>query len=192
MIKIPKTIYPVLPAITNRWSARSFSDRAITETELMTLFEAASWASSSNNEQPWMYIYAHKGEPEFEQIWDCLMGGNQPWAKNAAVLVLSIVKTHFEKSGTENIHAWYDVGSANAQLLIQAASMGLYGHEMGGFHRGKLNELFPLRANMEYACVLALGHLGQPEDLIEPFKTREITPRTRKPISDISFHKRIK
>lgn len=192
MIKIPQTTYPVLSVITNRWSARSFTEQAITETEMMTLFEAASWASSSNNEQPWMYIYAHKGEPEFEQIWDCLMGGNQPWAKNAAVLVLSIAKTHFEKFGTENIHAWYDVGSANTQLLIQAASMGIYGHEMGGFHKDKLKAFFPLGEKMEYTCILALGHLGEPESLIEPFRTREITPRSRKPLSEISFHKTIK
>jgi nitroreductase len=189
MIKIPQTIYPVLDVIKQRWSARSFSEKAITETEMMTLLEAASWASSSMNEQPWSYIYAHKGTVEFEKIGECLAGGNQPWAKNAAVLVLSVVNTHFASNGQENIHAWYDVGSANILLLLQAASMAIYGHEMGGFSREKVQTLFPLPANKDYTCILALGYLDAAEKLIEPFKTRELTPRSRKPLGDIILNK---
>lgn len=189
MIKIPQTAYPVLDVIKQRWSARSFSEKAIAETEMMTLLEAASWASSSMNEQPWSYIYAHKGTPKFEKIWECLAGGNQPWAKDAAVLVLSVVNTHFASNGQENIHAWYDVGSANILLLLQAASMGIYGHEMGGFSRDKAKESFPLPSNSDYICVLALGYLDEADKLIEPFKTREITPRSRKPLEDIILNK---
>lgn len=188
MIKIPQTTYPVIDVIKQRWSARAFADKAIGDTEMNTLFEAASWSSSSSNRQPWRYLYAHKGEPEFEQICETLAIGNQLWAKNAAVLVLSAAKMNFEdRPEVQNNHAFYDVGSANILLLLQAVTMGIYGHEMGGFSKEKVKEFFPIPEDWDYVCIIALGYLDEPESLEEPFRSRELTARSRKPLSEIVF-----
>ncbi|MDP4685618.1 MAG: nitroreductase family protein, partial [Salibacteraceae bacterium] len=133
-IKIPQTENPVHSFITKRWSARSFAEKPISESELNTLIEAASWAASSMNEQPWHYLIAKKGSASFQKMVDCLMAGNQPWAKNASVLLLSLARKNFASNGKPNRHAMHDVGAANTTLLLQAANMDIYGHMMGGYH----------------------------------------------------------
>ena len=185
-IKIAKTEHPVLDVIKNRWSARSFSDKLISEKDLHTLFEAASWAFSANNAQPWEFVYAHKEDKEaFEKMHSCLVGGNQPWTKNAAVLMAVLAHTKLE-NGQENKAARHDVGSANTTLMLQATSMDIYGHVMGGFDVKKAVELLNIDTNvMEPVVFIALGYLDSPEKLEEPFKTRENTPRTRKPLQQI-------
>lgn len=182
MIKIPKTQYPVVDVIINRWSPRSFKDQPIAHESLMTLFEAAQWAPSSMNEQPWRYLYAHRGTPEFEAMHDCLLSGNQPWTRNAAVLILSLVEKTFERNGQSNRHAMHDVGMANAMLFTQATTMNIYGHMMGGYDPEKTVALFGLSDKQEVACYIALGYRDEADQLEEPFKTRELTPRSRKPL----------
>ena len=127
-IKIAKTIYPVLDVIKNRWSARAFSNKTITDEELNTLFEAASWAASANNEQSWQYIYAKKGTGAFDNIWNCLSPGNQPWAKHAAALIVAVTRKTFEANNAVNAYAGHDLGMANAHLLLQARTMNIYCH----------------------------------------------------------------
>lgn len=185
-IKIAKTEHKVIDVIKNRWSARSFSDKAISETDLHTLFEAASWAFSANNAQPWEFIYAHKEDTAaFQKLHSCLVGGNQPWTKNAAVLMAVIAHKKLE-NGHENKAANHDVGSANATLMLQATSMNIYGHVIGGFDMNKTVELLNIDTETtEPVVFIALGYLDSPEKLEEPFKTREITPRTRKPLERI-------
>lgn len=185
-IKIAKTEHPVLDVIKNRWSARSFSDKQISEKEMHTLFEAASWAFSANNAQPWEFVYAHKEDKEaFEKLHSCLVGGNQPWTKTAAVLMAVLAHKKME-NGQENKAARHDVGAANTTLMLQATSMDIYGHVMGGFDVKKAAELLNLDTEvMEPVVFIALGYLDSPEKLEEPFKTREITPRTRKPLHQI-------
>ncbi|MFZ5947875.1 MAG: nitroreductase family protein [Stygiobacter sp.] len=185
MIKEAKTIYPVNELIKKRWSARSFSNKEISDDELNTIFEAASWAFSSMNYQPWRYIYSKKSDKvNFEKFVDCLSEGNKPWAKNASVLIFSLAKKNYD-DGNKNIAALHDVGAANATLILQAASMEIYGHLMGGYSKTKAIELFNIDTQ-EYEPVvfIALGYLDDPEKLEEPFRTRELTPRTRKPIAD--------
>ncbi|MBK7668992.1 MAG: nitroreductase family protein [Sphingobacteriaceae bacterium] len=185
-IKIAKTKHDVIDVIKNRWSARSFSDKTISETDMHTLFEAASWAFSANNAQPWEYIYAHREDSEaFHKLHSCLMGGNQPWTKNAAVLMAVLAHKKLD-NGHENKAAKHDVGSANATLMLQATSMNIYGHVMGGFDANKAIDVLNINTEVHEPVVfIALGYLDEAEKLEEPFKTRELTPRTRKPLVEI-------
>jgi len=185
-IKIAKTNYPVIDLIKKRWSARSFSEKEITQKDLMTVLEAGSWAFSANNEQPWRVIKAHKGSETFQKIVDCLMPGNSPWAKHAAAFVLSIAKTDFEKEGhPHNATAEHDLGAFNAMMILQARSMDIYAHPMGGFDHPKIKEVFGLGDNLKPIAVVALGYLDDPEKLQEPYKTRELTARSRKSLTEI-------
>lgn len=185
-VKVAKTEHPVLDIIKNRWSARSFSNKAISEKDLHTLFEAASWSFSANNAQPWEFIYAHKQDSEaFQKLHSCLLGGNQPWTKNAAVL-MAVLATKKLENGYENRAAKHDVGAANTSLMLQATSMNIYGHVMGGFDATKAIDILNINTEIQEPVVfIALGYLDEAEKLEEPFKTRELTPRTRKPLNEI-------
>lgn len=187
MIKEAKTTYPVNELIKKRWSARSFAEKEISQDELNTIFEASSWAFSAMNYQPWKYIYVHKSDADnFQKFVDCLAGGNQPWAKNASVLIVSLAKKNYD-DGTPNKAAFHDVGASNATLILQAASMDIYGHLMGGFDKNKAVALTQIDSD-EYEPVvfIALGYLDTPEKLDEPFKSREKTKRTRKNITEFA------
>lgn len=183
-IKAAKTQAAVHPLIKKRWSPLSFSDQAIPDEKMQELFEAARWAASAYNEQPWEYVYAHKGTPGFDDLWNCLMGGNQPWTKKAAVLVVAIARNTFSMNGKPNNWAMHDLGMANAQLLLQAAENDIYGHLMAGFEPDKVNDLLQLSENQQPVCMGALGYLGDPEELEEAYKSRELAPRSRKEVSE--------
>ncbi len=187
MIKEAKTEHKVHELIKKRWSARSFSEKEITQVELDTILEAAGWAFSAMNYQPWRYIYAFKKDSEnFSKLADCLTGSNRIWAKEASVLIMSLAKKNYD-DGVLNKSALHDVGAANATLMLQATSMNIYGHLMGGFDKEKAVELFNIdKAEYEPVVFIALGYLDKPEKLKEPFKTREVTPRTRKAISEFA------
>ena len=184
-LKLAPTEHNVHPLIRQRFSARAFTENPITDAEMLTLFEAAAWAPSSMNEQPWRYRYALRGMPAFDELWNCLMPGNQPWTKQAAALVVSSGIKVLAKDGSPN-HAWmHDVGLANANVLTQAVSMDLFGHIMGGIDRAKANALLSIdEAREGIICFMAFGHLGDADLLEEPFKTRELTPRRRRPIAE--------
>lgn len=182
-IKKATVEHEVHPLIQKRWSPRSFSDKDIPESELMRLFEAARWSASANNEQPWQYSYAFRGTEGFEKIWDGLLPGNQPWAKNASVLVVAKARGTFTKSGKANAWAVHDLGMANAQLLMQATQQEIYAHFMAGFDKEKIKASLSISENVEPICVIALGYLGEAEALEEPYRTRELTPRNRLNIS---------
>lgn len=183
-LKEAPTEHPVHALIRQRFSARGFSEKPLTAEVMNTLFEAAAWAPSSMNEQPWRYRFALRGTPAFEQLWNCLAPGNQPWTKAAAALVVCSGKTFLHRNNEPN-HNWkHDVGLANANLLMQAVSMDIYGHLMGGFDHNKTNTALGLGdGSEEVTCFLALGYLGDAEQLVEPFKTREHTARTRRALS---------
>lgn len=191
-VKVAETINPVHHAIRERWSARSFSDKPISKQELDTIFEAASWAPSSMNEQPWVYVYASKGSPEFEALCDTLMPGNQPWAQHAAVLIASLTRKNHMSTGGANKYNWYDTGSANQNLLLQAASMGILGHVMGGFHKAKAEELLQLPDDLELVCFIVLGYNAPADELEEPFRSRELAPRKRNPTNAFAFKNSLK
>jgi nitroreductase len=186
-IKIPDTQYPIQELIRSRWSVRAFADKAISDENLRQILEAASWSFSANNAQPWVYIYAQKADNEgFAKIFDCLVPGNQVWAKNAAVLLISIAKTQFD-NGKPNKWAYHDVGAANMNLMLEANGLGILGHLMGGFDYDKTIQVFNLPESYEPVAFIALGYEGTAENLEEPFKSRELTPRTRKKIEEFAF-----
>lgn len=150
------------------------------------MLEAAHWSPSSMNEQPWRYIVTRRDQDEnFQPLWNCLMSGNQPWTQRAPVLLVSVAEQLHKSNGAANKYALYDVGAANQSLLLQAASMGILGHLMGGFHADQVHHLFQLPESMLAVVVIALGYPDMPDKLEEPFYTREITPRVRKPLAEI-------
>lgn len=184
--KIAITKYPVLDLIKNRWSARSFSDKAIAEKDLYTLIEAASWMFSANNEQPWRFIAAEKNTASFEKVLKSLNPSNASWAKNAGAFIVSIAKINFDKEGNPiNNWAEHDLGAANAAMILQATSMNISAHPMAGFDAVKIKEAFELSEFLKPVAVIALGYLDKAENLEEPFKTRELSSRNRKELSEI-------
>lgn len=190
-MKHAPTTFPVHETIRKRWSPRAFASSPVAPEMLQQVFEAASWAPSAMNEQPWRYLYAHHADqPAFQQLVDCLLPGNQPWARHAAVLVLALAKTHYD-NGTANPAALHDVGMANANLILEATALGLHGHFMGGFDQAKAKETFQLPDGLQPVVMVALGYLGDAEQLEEPFLSREKAPRQRKPLSDFTFHKHL-
>lgn len=180
------TVYPVAAFIRQRWSPRSFTPEAMTQQELETIIEAGTWAFSSANEQPWRFITALRGTPEFDQILAALMPGNRGWAASAAALVVGLVRTRFEKEGRpENRWAQHDLGAANATMVMQAFDMGIAAHPMGGFDGTVLQAAFRLDEETLPLTVTAFGRAGSADALPEPLRTRELAPRKRKPLKDV-------
>jgi nitroreductase len=188
MDKSATTNFKIIEPILNRWSPRSFSGQKITPEDIGSLFEAARWAASSMNEQPWKFIYAFKGEEAHQLIVDTLVEGNKSWAKNAPVLVLTMVSKFLSRSGKPNGSAIHDLGLAVGNMSIQASALGIALHQMGGFSADKAKELFSLNNQVAVISTIAMGYYGEADDLEEPLKSRELAPRSRKPLSEIAFH----
>lgn len=183
-IKAARTEYAVADVIKNRWSPRSFSPKEIEKKYFAAILEAASWAPSAMNEQPWGYVAAMKQNEEgFDKLLKLVVPGNALWAKNAAALVLSYAKLTYA-NGAENVSALHDTGMANQNLLTQALTLDIYGHVMGGFDKKKAAEEFGLTEDYAPVCIIALGYPDDPEKLEEPFRTRETAARTRKSLDN--------
>jgi nitroreductase len=178
----------VLPIFHQRWSARAFADRDVSADDLRRIFEAARWAPSSSNEQPWRYIVGTRGTETHRRINDSLMGSNQQWAGKAPVLILGAAKGKFSHNDAPNTYAFYDLGAASAYLVLQAAALGLTTHQMAGFDRQKARTLLGIPEGYELGAAIALGYQGEPETLgrAELIK-RESSPRERKPLEDFVF-----
>ena len=176
----------VLPAILHRWSPRSFSDRPVDPHDLQTLFEAARWAASSYNEQPWRFLVGTRGSETYTKILSSLMEFNQLWAKSAPVLILDVAKTTFSHNNTPNAVALYDLGAAAATFCYEATALGLHTHQMGGYDRDIARKAFNVPDDYIFGAVIALGYLGEPSALTVPqMLQQELAPRTRKPLTDI-------
>ncbi len=187
--KTARADHAILEPIKNRWSPRAFSDRAVELDKLLSILEAARWAASSANEQPWRFIVAARDQrAEYERLLGCLKERNQSWAKAAPVLMLTFAKDHFGKNETgKNRHAFYDVGLAVGNLVIQATALGLYLHQMAGFYPHKVREAYAVPAAFEPVTALALGYLGDPDTLPGDLRRRELAERSRKPLSELVF-----
>src|SRR6266849_2603124 len=171
--------------IRNRWSPRAFAEKLVSSEILRSLFEAARWAPSSNNEQPWAYLVATKDDKEsFAKTLGVLVEFNVNWAKNAPVLALAVAKLTFSKNNAPNRNAPYDLGAASAFLTVEAASRGIFVHQMAGFDPQKARQVFEIPADWDTFAALALGYPGDPESLPPSLKDREVAPRTRKPLSE--------
>jgi len=175
-----KVEYPIAEVIKSRKSSRAYADQEVDQEVINALFEAARWAPSSMNEQPWRYIYATKNNSSlWEKIFETLMEGNKVWAKNAPLLVLSMAKRTFSQNGQSNATAAYDLGAANALLSIQATEMGLNVHQMGGFNGNKVRESLNIGDDYQLGVILAIGYPGVADQLPDMLKERELAPRIR-------------
>jgi nitroreductase len=185
MHKPATTDYPVHELIQNRWSPRAFSDKPVPPEILRSLFEAARWAPSSSNEQPWAFIVGTKDDPEtHDKILSTLVEFNQGWAKHAPVLAIAVSQMEFARNKTPNRNAFYDTGSAVAHLTAEATSRGLFVHQMAGFDPRKAIEVFHIPKGWEPIAVFAIGYPGDPSALPDKLRERELAPRSRKPISE--------
>jgi nitroreductase len=186
--KLADNQHPIENSLRKRWSPLAFSDRLVESEKLLSVLEAARWAASSYNEQPWSFIIATKENPvEFERLLSILAEGNQEWARNAPVLMLTVAKLHFERNGKENRHAFHDVGASAASLAIQAATLDLFVHQMAGFDVPKAKEVYQIPTDYEPVSAIALGYLGNAQTLSESLQQREQNPRTRKPLDKFVF-----
>jgi nitroreductase len=173
--------------ILNRWSPRAYADREVPMEDLKKGFEAARWAASSSNEQPWRFLVGRRGDETFKKILDALVPGNQVWAKNAPVLILSVARKHFAHNGHVNRHSWHDTGAAMANFSVQITALGLHGHSMAGFDHNKAQAAFEIPDDFETVAVTAVGYLGDPDTLPEELRKREEQPRQRKDLKEFVF-----
>jgi nitroreductase len=178
----------VLPAILHRWSPRSFADREVSPADLRKIFEAARWAASSYNEQPWRYLVGYRNSLTYKKIFDSLMPFNQAWAVNAPVLILGTTKTSFSHSHAPNRVALYDLGAASSYLTLQAAVLGLSTHQMAGFDEAAVRSAFEIPDTYAVGAVIALGYQGEPDVLAnKQLLAQEVAPRIRKTLKDFVF-----
>ena len=186
--KSASTDYPIHMLLSTRWSPYAFQDRPVPDADLRSLFEAARWAPSSYNEQPWDYIVATKeNAEEFEQLLSCLVEANQVWAKAAPVLALGIVRLRFARNDKVNRAAVHDLGLAAGNLLLEATARGLFVHQMIGILPDRAREIYEIPESSEAWTGLAIGYTGDPIRLPDALKARDLTPRERRPLSQFVF-----
>ena len=190
----PKTAradHEILDVIRQRWSPRAFDPaRTVAREDLLRLFEAARWAPSSGNEQPWRFVVASRAESPaaFEALAGSLTGRNPLWAHMAPTLVLVAVRATLERDHSDNQHAWYDTGQAVGFLTLQATALGLAVRQMEGFDREKARQACAVPAPFEPAVLMAIGYSGDPDSLTyQKHREAERTPRKRKPLGDFVF-----
>jgi len=187
-IKRAATDYPIQHALADRWSPYGFEDRPVAEADLLSLFEAARWAASSYNEQPWNYLVATKEDSEeFERLRSCLVETNQKWAKSAPVLVLGVVSLRFSKNNKENRAAVHDLGLAAGNLVVEATTRGLSVHQMIGILPDKAREVYQIPEHYEAWTAMAIGYNADPATLPDALKERDLVPRQRKPLREFVF-----
>jgi nitroreductase len=181
--------HPLLDAIAERWSPRAFDpDRPLTEADMLPLLEAARWAASSSNLQPWRLAWALRGEPAFARLLGCLNPGNAGWAHRAGALVLACAVVDKPDGRGPNRHAAHDLGSALAQMAVQAAANGIGMHAMAGFDRDAARTALAVPAGVEPFTAVALGWPGDPALLDADRRARESAPRTRLALAEMAPH----
>lgn len=184
--------HPIQPTLEHRWSPYIFGRQPVSADVLRSLFEAARWAASSYNEQPWRYIVARReDEPQrFQRIVDCLVVGNRPWAHRVPVLVIGIVATSFERNGKANKAAAHDLGAASAQLTVEATARGLCVHQMIGIDPETTKAVFDLPPGYEVYTALAIGYPADVDSTLSmdpKIAEKDTRPRSRKPLSQFVF-----
>ena len=174
-------------SIRRRWSPRAFADKEVSSDTLKAIFEAARWAASSSNEQPWRFLVGRRGDETYEKIFNSLVEFNQSWAKSAPVLMLSVAKKTFTAKGNPNRTALHDTGAATANLTLQATASGLHTHSMAGFDSDQVRASFAIPSDYEIGAVTAIGYFGDPATLPEHLLKIEVAPRQRKALEEIVF-----
>ena len=185
--KIANTDFPIHNIIARRWSARAFSTKTVEKSKLLSILEAARWAPSSRNEQPWRYIVFTDDNPEkLEKARSVLLEINN-YAKLAPILICAITKKTYSDNGVYNKLHFHDLGAANENMFLESFNQGIIMHEMGGFHREKAREVFNIPDEYEIGIMIAIGYQDSHEILPERFREKINSPRERKPLSEIAF-----
>lgn len=188
--KAAQSKFSLHPLIAERWSPRAYNDEPVSDEELGSLFEAARWAASSSNEQPWAFIVARKGEAHYDKLFESLVEGNQRWAHTAPVLVATLARKNLQKREGVNQHAWHDLGLAMGNLSLQATHLGLQVHQMGGIIPEKLQAAYGIDPN-EYDVVtlFTVGYhdLEALEQIDPRYEKSERASRERKALSEQVF-----
>ncbi|MDQ1256915.1 MAG: hypothetical protein QG656_1515, partial [Candidatus Hydrogenedentes bacterium] len=188
MQKRAETHFPIHDLLAERWSPVTYSDRPVEPEQLGSLIEAARWAASCYNEQPWRFIVATKDDPAaYARMLGCLVELNVAWAQHAPVLMIAVARERFETNETPNGWAQHDVGMAVMNLLLQAAAMGLHAHGMAGFNKDTARETLGIPEGYEPMTAIAVGYLGDIENAPEKLKQRDQPPRQRRPLETIVF-----
>ena len=186
MTATPRTSdYPIDTQFLERWSPRAFSDKAINEEQVLTVLEAARWAPSASNLQPWRFFYGLHGTPEFDTLLSLLVPFNEGWAKDAGALIFIASVTSFDGQ-RQNLTNSFDAGSAFMSLSLQAHSLGLVAHGMAGIEYDKAPTVLQLPENLKLEAAVAIGYQGDASSLAEFLQTRE-GPSLRQPLSDMVF-----
>lgn len=180
----------LLPLIQSRRSKRAYRPDAIAPEKIDSLFEAARWSPSGMNEQPWVYLFATKDQPElWQKIFEPLNDSNKVWAAHAPLLVVALIRKNHDRNGQPNGSARYDLGAANALLSLQAESLGINVHQMGGFSKQKAVENLNVPDTHEPVVIMAIGYPGNPDILPENLKLRETAPRQRHHVASFVMNK---
>ena len=183
-----RTIHPLL---VERWSPYAFTGEGVTVADLLALFEAARWAASSYNEQPWRFIVARREEPgAFEKVLSCLVAFNQGWARHAPVLSLGLVQAPRAGDGSPNPVSSHDLGLAAAALTVEATHRGLAVHQMSGIVADRVREAYALPGVVLPLTALAIGHAAPLEATPEALRGRQARPRERRGLPEFVFGER--
>lgn len=186
LFKQAGTDHPVHPLIASRWSPRAYDPKPVESEKLQRIFEAARWAASSSNLQPWYFLVGYKGDTVYQKIFDALVEFNQLWALNAPVLVLAIAKTTNAR-GDQNRSYAYDVGQSVATLSLQATAEGVFVHQMGGFDASVVEFKLEIPPEYKVLVVFTLGYTGDAEILLPNLQKLELSPRSRRSASESVF-----
>jgi len=182
------TDHPVHALIAERWSPYAFGPKTVSDEDLRSLFEAARWAASSYNEQPWHYIVARREDgEEFEKLLSALVEPNQAWAKAASVVALGVISNKFKRNGKPNKAAQHDLGLASAQLTLEATSRGIVVHQMIGILPDRARELYNIPEDAEALTALAIGYPAEPSSAPDDLAKRDQGERGRRPLAEFVF-----
>jgi nitroreductase len=184
--RLPK--HEVLPLLVDRWSPRAMSGQALSGEELASLFEAARWAPSSYNGQPWRFLYARRGSEHWQQFLDLLVDFNRQWADNAAVLIVILSRKTFENNGKPAPTHSFDTGAAWQNLALQGNALGLVVHGMAGFDYDRARDVLDVPSEYDVEAMVAVGRPAEIEVLPEELREQELPPSDRKEIAEIAFH----
>ncbi len=185
------TATPIDDLLAARWSPRAYdATKAVTQQQILSMLEAARWAPSCFGDQPWRYVVCDKttNPQAWQHAYDCLVPGNQAWAVNAPVLILICADTLFSHNQKPNRWASYDTGAATENVCLQAASLGLAAHQMGGFDGAKAREVFNIPAQVEMMAMVSVGYMAEAETLPDELREREQAARTRRPLGELFFN----
>ena len=185
-IKLADTDFPVHPLIASRWSPRAYDPRPVESDKLQRIFEAARWAASSSNLQPWYFLVGFKGDEVYTKIFSTLVEFNQLWAGNAPILSLAIAKTTNPRGGISTSYA-YDLGQAMAMLSLQSTHEGIFVHQMGGLNVTEAERILDIPEEYKVLTAFTLGYISDKTELHPNLQKLELSPRTRRSAGESVF-----